>query len=226
MKVVAAFAVLVFTMVISGQVYSQEEYTRIEGLDPLVRNFGGMGHSGSKCVYCHAFLMPDKEYEEKFLQAGCRCHQSDVANGYDVRMNDVREKHSSNTCKLCHAGTKNVTRQIYHQKVHRAVPCVKCHRIQNVTDFSVSKPASMECKTCHRYDIHYTHSEVLGNVCKMCHGTGFASRFTEKDLEKLNLGEDVINRTIAQREPPKQEVKKFGFITISRILAFIIDALF
>lgn len=219
------FPVLAVAMVIFGQVYSQEEYTKIEGLDPLVRNFAGMGHGGSKCIYCHAFLMPDKEYEEKFLKAGCRCHQSDVANGYNVRINDVREKHDSNHCRLCHAGTKNVTYQIYHLKVHKNIPCIKCHKIQNVTDFVVSKPKTMVCKSCHKYDIHYTHADVLGKVCKLCHGSAFASKYTKEDLEKLNLNEEIINKTITGEES-KKEVKKVGFITISKILAFIIDIIF
>lgn len=219
------FAVLVVAMTVLTQAYSQEEYTKIEGLEPLVRNFAGVGHGGSKCIYCHAFLMPDQEYEEKFLKAGCRCHQRDVADGYSVRMDDIREKHASNHCRLCHAGTKNVTYQAYHLRVHREVPCIKCHEIQNVTDFVVSKPKTMDCKSCHRYDIHYTHADVLGNVCKLCHGSAFASRFTKEDLEKIRLEEEIINKTISE-EKPEQEVKKVGFITISKILAFIIDIIF
>ncbi len=225
MKITLVLIVLAVSIVTLAQVYSQEEYTKIEGLDPLVKNFAGMAHGGAKCIYCHAFLMSDQEYEQKFLQAGCRCHQSDVANGYNVRMNDVREKHDSKTCQLCHAGTKNVTFQIYHQKVHKEVPCTKCHEIRNVTDFTVTKPKTTQCKSCHRYDIHYTHADVLGNVCKLCHGSAFASRYTREDLERLPIKEEIINRTISEKQP-KKEVKKVGFITISKILASIIDFIF
>ncbi|WP_456473989.1 hypothetical protein [Candidatus Pyrohabitans sp.] len=225
MKTTLVLTVLAVSLVTLAQVYSQEEYTKIEGLDPLVKNFAGMGHGGGKCIYCHAFLMSDQEYEQKFLQAGCRCHQSDVANGYNVRMNDIREKHDSQTCKLCHAGTKNVTFQIYHQKVHEGVPCTKCHEIRNVTDFTVTKPKTTQCKSCHRYDIHYTHADVLGNVCKLCHGSAFASIYTREDLERLPIKEEIINRTISEKQP-KKEVKKVGFVTISKILAFIIDFIF
>jgi len=224
MRAFAVLMVIAVTM-IAATAHAQEDYTKVQGLDPLVRNFAGMGHGGSKCIYCHAFLMPDEEYEKKFLKAGCRCHQPDVANGYNVRINDVRELHDSNHCRLCHAGTKNVTFSIYHQKVHNRIPCTRCHTIRNVTDFTISKPKTMRCKACHKYDIHYIHADVLGKVCKMCHGTQFASRYTRKDLEKLNLKEEIINKTLSEGET-KKEVKKVGFITISKILAFIIDLIF
>jgi len=232
MKAVLISAVLILIISIIPAVYSQEEdfsemteYTKITGLDPLVRNFAGMGHGGSKCIYCHAFLMPDEDYEKKFLKGGCRCHQGDVANGYNVRIDDVREVHDSKHCKLCHAGTKNITYKVYHLKIHKNIPCVKCHRVINGVEFKITKPKTTECKRCHKYDIHFTHSNVLGKVCKLCHGSAFASIYTRKDLESLNLDEKIINKTINEKSP-KKEVKEVGFITISKILAFIIDAIF
>ncbi len=197
-----------------------QNYTEIQGLEPLVRDFSGFGHGGSKCIYCHAFLMPDREYEQKFLQAGCRCHQSDVADGYNVRMNDVRKLHDSYTCKRCHAGTRNVTLKLYHLKVHRNVSCTKCHAVKTTPEFTVTRPSTMECKSCHTYDIHFTHSRVLGKACKLCHGTKFANRFTEEDLKKAGIKEEWVARNETTKP---EEVKKRGFITISKILAFIAD---
>ncbi|GBE54928.1 MAG TPA: hypothetical protein ENH28_03180 [Euryarchaeota archaeon] len=226
MKAILVFTLILVIITVSSNVYSKENITQISGMEPLVKNFIGMNHGGSKCAYCHAFLLPEKTYDEIFLH-GCRCHQPDVATGfYDVHMSKVIKLHSSKICELCHAGTTNVTYQIYHLKVHKGIPCTRCHTIQKDTYLTVTKPKNMVCRNCHKGNIHYIHAAVLGQVCKMCHGTAFASRYTIKQLKEINLNASTINKTLYESGKAKKEVKKVGFITISKIFASIINAIF
>lgn len=219
MKVARLLVALVIVLAVIPMAYAQEE---ISGISPQVKNLAGMAHGGSKCVYCHAFIIPQEEYENKFLK-GCRCHG--VFGGYNIPISKVKKTHKSQHCKLCHASTRNITFQVYHEEIHNRLECTKCHNVKDSTDFIITRPGqnAENCKACHSYDIHYIHSDKLGKVCKMCHGSQFASKYTRQDLEQVGLEEEVINKTVEGEKEEGEKEEKFGFPTISEILGIIVD---
>ncbi len=223
----AAILLLIFlSFCIYAEEVSKEEYEKGESLSPLLRSFAGVKHGGQKCVYCHALIIPDREYAKMFLEQGCRCHKGDIGYGYSVNMDKVREIHGTKHCKRCHASTLNVTKEIFHRKIHKRISCTKCHIIEPV-NFTISVPKSMECKNCHNMDIHYIHADKLNKVCYLCHGSNFASRYTVKELRKIGFTEKEIKKyNLSKEEGGEEKVEKRGFITISKILAFIVDLLF
>ncbi len=206
---------------------AQEEYEEGDSISPLVRNFAGVQHGGYKCVYCHALIIPDKTYKKMFLEKGCRCHQSDVGPGYNLNMDKIRKIHETKHCKRCHANTLNVTVEIFHQRIHKNIGCSRCHEIDPLTS-EISIPKSRECRNCHNMDIHYIHADKINKVCYLCHGSGFASRYTVKELEKVGFTEKEIKKynLTKEEEGGGEKIEKRGFITISKILAFIIDFIF